>query len=226
MALRTTEWETTATSEKRQTGNPIVLSLLINALGPLILYGQLRPHMSEVHALMCTALIPLVENMITLGRYRKLDAFGVFVLTGIVLTTTLVLLGGSPRLILIRESLLGAAFGIAMLVSLVFPRPLLFSLVGHFVAGYDPEKRDKFNIKWASADFRRFMYLLTVTIGVGTLLEATIRTYLVFHLSTLEFLRVSPFVHYGIAAAIVLWVIGYERSMFLRTGQHPFALNG
>jgi intracellular septation protein A len=180
--------------------------------------------MSEVHALMWTALIPMAESLFAIARFRKLDAFGLFVLSGIVLTSVLVLLGGSPRLILIRESLLGAAFGVTLLVSLLFPRPLLVPLVGHFVAGYDQERQRRFNDKWHSADFRQFIYVLTVVIGVATLVEATVRSYLVVHLSTLAFLRVSPFVHYGLVAAIVLFVIGYERQMYERTGEHPLTV--
>ncbi|MBV9280367.1 MAG: hypothetical protein JOZ41_09835, partial [Chloroflexi bacterium] len=102
----------------RQSGmNPIVATLLINGLGPLVVYSQLSPHMSQIRALLCTALVPVVENVFTLTRHRRLDAFGVFVLVGLVLTGALVLAGGSPRLILIRESLLGGAFGLAMLAS-------------------------------------------------------------------------------------------------------------
>jgi hypothetical protein len=173
---------------------------------------------------MCTALLPLLENVYTVAHHRRLDVFGAFVLSGLVLTSALVLLGGSPRLILIRESLLGGAFGIAMLASMLFPRPLLYYLVGHFVAGNDPVKRQKFDAKWASKDFRVFIQLMTLVIGVGTLVEAMVRTYLVFHLTTVAFLKVSPFVHYGIVAAIVLWVIASARHVSLTTGRHPFSL--
>jgi hypothetical protein len=128
-------------------GSEILTSILVNAVAPLVVFNQLRPHMSELHALMVTALLPLVENIIMLARHRRLDAFGSFILGGMALTGVLVALGGSSKLLLVRESLLGCGIGIAMLGSLLLPRPLAYYLSGHFIAGSDDERRRRFRLR-------------------------------------------------------------------------------
>lgn len=42
-------------------------------------------------------------------------------------------------------------------------------------------------------------------------LEATVRVFLVYHLSTAQFLLVSPFVLYGFLGATTAWTIWYAR---------------
>jgi hypothetical protein len=209
----------------RSLGGEIMTTILINAVAPLVVFNQLRPHMSELHALMVAALLPLVENVIMLVRHRRLDAFGSFVLGGMALTGVLVALGGSPKLLLVRESLLGCGIGIAMLGSLLLPRPLAYYLAGHFIAGSDDERRRRFRERWALLAFRRLIRHLTLVVGLATVLEAAVRTYLVFHLPTARFLGVSPFIHYGLVAIIVAWVIRYTRQIRQTTGLQLFSLS-
>jgi len=68
------------------------------------------------------------------------------------------------------------------------------------------------------------MRKLTLVIGIACLVEASIRTYLVFNVHVANFLKISPLVHYGLVGAIVPWVITSERRMFETTGSYPFAV--
>jgi hypothetical protein len=63
------------------------------------------------------------------------------VIAGIALSLIATLLGGSPRLLLIRESFITGIFGLIFLGSLLFPRPLLFQLVKTTVAKQAPARK-------------------------------------------------------------------------------------
>lgn len=49
------------------------------------------------------------------------------------------------------------------------------------------------------------MRVMTTVWGIGFLLEAAIRIYLVLALSTEQFLIVSPFIIYGIIGVLAVW---------------------
>jgi hypothetical protein len=51
------------------------------------------------------------------------------------------------------------------------------------------------------------MYVITVVWGIGLLLEAVLRAFLVIVLSVI----VSPFVLYGSIASLMIWMVLYSR---------------
>jgi hypothetical protein len=55
------------------------------------------------------------------------------------------------------------------------------------------------------------MRVMTAVWGVGFLLEAAIRIFLVLTLTTEQFLIISPFVLYGIIAVLAVWTFFYSR---------------
>lgn len=83
---------------------------------------------------------PLISSLVELIRRHTIDLIAGLVLLGIVVCLVAVLLGGNPRLLLIRESFLTVALGIACLLSLLFPRPLWFYLTGYVFATNDPQR--------------------------------------------------------------------------------------
>src|SRR5579884_1751626 len=111
-------------------------SLLISGVGPIVVYALLRPHMTDMHALLVTLFIPLGEGAVTLLRHRRLNVFGIIVAASIALGVITALISGSPRMLLARESFLSGAFGLLMLLSLLAPQPLVYYIAGHFVAGH------------------------------------------------------------------------------------------
>ena len=55
------------------------------------------------------------------------------------------------------------------------------------------------------------MYVVTVVWGIGLLVEAALRIFLVLVMSTEQFLIISPFVLYGITGALIVWMFLYSR---------------
>ena len=74
--------------------------------------------------------LPAGKECVELVRRQRLDP--VVVLLGIVVGGVGVLLGGSPRILLIRELLFTGAFGLACFGALLLPRPLMFYSGRHF----------------------------------------------------------------------------------------------
>ena len=105
-----------------------VLELAVNFLLPWLAYRLALPHLGETGALIASAVPPIVWSLIELVRFRRVDALSVMVVAGIVLSVAAMVLGGSPRVLLLRASLVSGAIGVVFLLSLPLRRPLLFYL--------------------------------------------------------------------------------------------------
>jgi hypothetical protein len=161
--------------------------------------------MNSLTALSIATMVPLVDNVIHLLKHRKLDAFGSLMLFTFVLTLVLVALGGSEKILLVRESLITGAVGFVFLGSLIFRRPLMYYLALRFIGNVD------FAGNWQFAYFRYVMRLMTLVWGIILVLEAAVRTTLVFQLSTAQFLAVSNLVLYGFIGTAIAWTVVYRR---------------
>lgn len=193
-------------------------SLLLNIALPLALYFLVKRYVtsSEIIALSVAALFPLVESMFSVVRHRSLDILSVVVLLGTGTGIIGVLLGGSEDLILIRESFFTGTLGIACLVSLLLPRPLMFYFARHFVADRDPEKLARFNAGW-QYPFARFVHrMITLVWGCAFVGEFLIRVLLVVILPHVLVLAISPVVLTGITILAILWTFAYARSVSRR----------
>jgi hypothetical protein len=191
----------------------IAYSIIINAAFPYIIYMLLKnyTHLSELIILAISGIPPIIDTIVGVVRKGRVDLIASIALAGIAVGIVLVLVGGSPRVYLIRESFFTVTIGLAYLVSMFFPKPLAFYFARTFVTGNVPEKMVWFNSLWQYPNFRRSMYVSTLVWGIGFLLEAVIRTILVFILTIPQFLLISPFVLYGFIGGLVVWNMWYSR---------------
>ncbi len=191
----------------------VLFTLFLNGFVPWALYVWLSDYMSSLAALSIATLVPLIDNIVHLWKHKKLDAFGSLMLFTFVLTLVLVFLGGSEKLLLIRESFITASVGLIFLLSLLFTRPLMFYLALRFVGKSD------FADNWKYEYFRYVMRLMTFVWGIILLLEATVRVIMVFQLSTAQYLAFSNFVLCGIIGIAILWTIVYRKKAGRRLEQ-------
>ncbi len=189
----------------------IMRSILLNAVVPFGVYVMLKGNMPEVRALEIAVIIPVLVNLLLFIKTRRVDVFGIFMLSGLLLTLLLVMLGGGKQLLLIRTSLISGLLGLAMLVTLFLPRPMIFYFAMRFAAGQDTESQAEYRARWERQAFRRVMYLMTLVWGCALVLEAVIRTLLAFLLPTTTFLAIAPFVEYGILLGTIWWTVFYAR---------------
>jgi len=205
----------------KQPGSPQKINLLgffqtaiIDGGLAYIIYILLTPRFppNSVYPLLIASLAPLLGNIYSLIRNRRLDFLGILVLLGIAFSIITTLVTGDQKLLLIRESFVTGGYGLACFVSLVFfPRPLMFVLMRHFITGNDPERIRSFNARWNSPAFRRFQRIVTLVWGIGLVGEFIIRLVMIYTLSVAQVLAISPIILTAITVLLILWTIRYGR---------------
>jgi len=191
----------------------VIRNLLINGLAPFLVYLLAHRYTSSFTALVCAAAPPMLENLWSLVRRHRLDLLAMVVLGGISLGLVMIALGGSPRLLLVRESLISGIVGLVFLASLAFRRPLIFHLGRELMAGDEATRPDLWEDLWSVTAFRRGMQLMTLVWGAGLALEAVTRVGLALTVHVETFLVLSPFVQYGIMGSLIAWTVWFSRRM-------------
>ncbi|MCP1122919.1 hypothetical protein NKR74_06150 [Bacillus sp. 3103sda1] len=197
--------------ERKQIVRGIILSLLINAALPILVYELLLGHVSNITALIIATMIPLVETIIYFLKYRKWDAFAVFMLVGFILGILAALIGGDEKLILVRESFVTGVMGLIFLGSLITRRPLIYYFALRFTVGKTQKEQAAFADKWNNAYFRKVLRIMTAGWGIVLLGEALLKVVLVYSLSVSTFLAISSLVTYGFIGLVIIWTVMYRR---------------
>lgn len=189
----------------------LLWDIALNATIPAALYLFAKHFISpaELTALLWATSFPLLKSAYGLIRRRELDPVALLILLGLVASVIAVLIGGDPHLLLIRESFFTGTFGLACLISLILPRPIMFYFGRYFMAGRDPQKRDTFNARWQDPTVRRAHRLVTVTWGLVYVGEFVLRVALVYNLSAPPVLAVSPFSTGLVTAGTIVWTFWY-----------------
>ncbi|WP_168793439.1 VC0807 family protein [Paraburkholderia aromaticivorans] len=198
-----------------------VLELAVNFLLPWLAYRLALPHLGETGALIASAVPPIVWSLIELARFRRVDALSVMVVAGIVLSVAAMALGGSPRMLLLRESLVSGAVGVVFLLSLPMRRPLIFYLARATVAREMEGGAARFEALWQERPaLVSAMRLMTLVWGVGLTGETALRAWMALTWPIERFLVVSPFIGYGIYGGLTLWTFWYRKTMRGRVEAH------
>ena len=187
-------------------------SILINAAVPFAIYLILKHYgYSDLTALSAAVLFPLIGSTISIVRQRTLDLIAAIAIIGIAVSMIAVFLGGNSKILLIRESLLTVALGIACFVSLLFPRPLMFYFGRYFATANDPVRRTSYNKLWQYPYFCYVNRVITLVWGVAYLGEFILRVILVYTLPTAIVLAVSPIILGGLSILTLAWTFAYAR---------------
>ena len=197
---------------------PAVWDIALNAIIPVILYKLSKHYLSssELTALLIATTFPVGKSIFDLVRRGQVDPVSIVVLLGIAATGVALFFGGSPRLLLVRESLFTGAFGLACFFSLLLPRPMMFYFARHFVAGADPQRRARFNAGWQLREVRFCHRLITTVWGCVFVGELILRIVLIYHASTATVLIVSPALLGTLTIAAMIWAFSYGRRVRLR----------
>lgn len=190
----------------------IGLEILFNFLLPWVLYRLAKPHLGAIHAIMASAAPPMAWSLIEFARKRRVDAISILVLGGIGLSLLGFALGGSPKLLLMRESLITGLIGVVFVISAIIGRPLMYLLASASLKRQSAEDSAEFETFKDRPGFRRMMSVMTAVWGVGFVIETTIRSILVFSMPVGRFLIVGPIVGYGTIGLLMLWTFLYGRA--------------
>jgi hypothetical protein len=191
----------------------ILLSLALNVAIPLLLYNVCKNnyHTSDVVALSVAAIFPICDSIFEVVLHRQLDLIALLSLIGAATGIVGVLLGGSAKLLLIRESFFTGALGLACFISFLFPKPLMFYFGRQMMAGKDKTKIAAFNAQWQFPRARFAHRLITFVWGCAFTGEFLIRVALVYTLSPALVLAFAPIITTAIVVATILWTFAYVR---------------
>ncbi|GGP23622.1 VC0807 family protein [Silvimonas iriomotensis] len=198
----------------------VVVEILVNFILPWLVYNQSLPRWGEHNALLASALPPVIWSAVGLIRHRRLDAMSALVVAGILLSLGAVMLGGSPSLMLMRESLITGAIGLVFLVSALLRRPLTYYLAQAALAREPGFSKARFEQLFIDANGRvaGWMTLMALVWGGGLLAETVLRLWLVKVIPVAQFLLVAPWISYGIYGALAGWTWWY-RGQLRRSGR-------
>src|SRR5947208_1746171 len=181
------------TTGRRMDVRALLPSLLVSAAAPFVAYQVLTGNgMASSQALIVSAVFPALGVAWGLARTRRPDIVGLVSFVFIVVGVAASLISGDPRFVLIKESLLTGVFGLACLVTLLLPRPLMFYFGRQFAGGGDPVRAAAFESMWQYERFRAVNRNMTVVWGVAYLVEAAVRVVLSFLMPIPVFLVISP----------------------------------
>jgi hypothetical protein len=203
----------------RMTSRSLLPSILVNGVLVYLLYTFIKSQTeaSDLVALLVASLPALLSEVVTIARRRQIDVLGTLVLAALAVTAVVSAIGGDPKLVLIRESFVTLALGVACLVSLLVPRlaprPLMFYIIRYFATGNDPAKAEPFNARWQHPAFRRYMRHVTLLWGAIFVVEFLIRLYLVSTLSIKQYLAVGPVVFYAVLCGLIALTLSYGRRL-------------
>jgi hypothetical protein len=191
----------------------------VNIGAPWAVYTLLSPRFGDFVGLAASAAPPMAWSLYELARFRKLDALSIIVLAGILLSLFAVGLGGSPRMLMVRENLFSVPIGLAFLLSAVTKRPLIYFLAGAIFARESVERRAAFESAWQLPYVLRGLRVMSVMWGIGLIAQGAVLGWMAWTWPIGRYLLVSPVLGYGAIAALGFWTYLYQQTLRRRREQ-------
>jgi len=171
----------------------LILELFVNLVLPWVAYRVACPYFGETGALYASAVPPIIWSIVGMA------------------------FGGSPRTLLMRESIGSGTIGIVFLLSLFRERPLIYYLARATVAREMDGGAAHFEAVWdAQPGLRQMLRLMTFVWGAIMTTEMLLRWWMVFHWPVERVLVVSPVMGYTVFGCLLLWTFWYRRRMRVR----------
>ena len=183
--------------------------LAVNFLAPWAVYELVNGHWGEVKALIASTFPPLLWSAYELIKTRRLDAISLIVVASILFTLAATALGGSPRLIQMRDALVSGAVGLLFLGSLLFKRPVIFYLARATMARNTAQGAKDFDQVWERPGVPKLLRTLTAVWGCGLVGQTTVMCWLAYSWPIGRYLLFGPAVGYGIFGLLMLGSLWY-----------------
>ena len=170
---------------------------------------MLNARYGDVFALIASAMPPLLWSGYELIKTRRLDAISILVVAGILFTVAATAMGGSARLIQIRDALVTGAIGVMFLFSLALEKPMIFYLARATQARNTEAGANAFETLWLRPGVPAVFKLMTGVWGVGLVLQTALMCYLAWIWPIGRYLLLSPFISYAIFGGLMVWSLWY-----------------
>jgi hypothetical protein len=187
-------------------------TILFNVIMPVLTYNYVHNHHhSAVASLLAASAWTVFELLFFYTLHRRLDEFGVVVLTFFALSMIAALGFNSARLLLVKDSVLTGAWGIMLLGSLAFSKPLMFYFGRKFATDGTVAGVARWNGLWQYEGFRKAQRFLTVVWGVVFCVEAALRVVLAYNVSISVMVTVNAVLPLTVTGGLVAWTIAYGK---------------
>jgi len=162
-----------------------LMPTLLDIIVPVILYFILKKvGLSDFWALTVAGVGTGVYALVNTVRRRKIDFIGILVLLEIALSVGLLFLTDDPRLVAIKPAFYTTLTGLYFLFTCVVGKPIVYLAVTPIATDGDPVRTEAYAQAWdRSAKFRTRERLMTAAFGVGLLIEAVLRVFIVYRYS-------------------------------------------
>lgn len=166
---------------RRLLARQLILELVVPLAG---FYGLRALGASTWLALSAGALLTAPWILYGAIRSRRLEVTAVFTLSLMLAGALVSLVTGDPRLLLVRDSWIGALLGLWILASVPTQRPfIMFTSRAVVVAKVGEAGAKAWEARWdQEADFRRHIRILTAIWGAVFLADALVRVVLAYTL--------------------------------------------
>ena len=152
---------------------------------------------------------PLIWSAYELIKTRRLDAISVVVVASILFTLGATAMGGSARLIQIRDAMVTGVVGVIFLASLALKRPMIFYLARATMARHTAEGAEDFEQVWDKPKVPQLLRMLTGVWGIGLVGQTAVMCWLAYVWPIGRYLLIGPVIGYGIFGLIMVWSLWY-----------------
>ncbi|MEU8377889.1 VC0807 family protein [Streptosporangium sp. NPDC048865] len=192
--------------------------MLVDLVLPIALYYALRAaDVGYVASLVVSSLVPGTGMVATLVRERRLDSVGLFMVTAMLVSAALSVVGGSPRFLLLKGALLMAVAGGWFLATARGPRPPALQFSRPLLEGRTGARDASWDGLWAASPrFRRVWRVSTVVWGAGALADAAVRVVIALTLP-IDLAVGLGSLQYGVFTAVMLVIVNVYQA---RAGLH------
>jgi hypothetical protein len=194
-------------------GIKTLVELGVNIALPWLVYTLVSPHYGDFVGLAASAAPPALWSLFELALYRKLDALSLLILGGILLSLLAVALGGSPRMLMVRDNLFSVPIGLAFLVSVWTRRPLIYYVASAILARQSEDDLANFRLAWTRPHVVRGLRLMSLVWGVGLIAQGVLLGWMAWTWPIGPFLLVSPVIGYGAMVLMGVWSWWYSQRM-------------
>jgi hypothetical protein len=171
----------------------LVPTLLVDVAAPIALFKGLQAFgVAPIWALAAGCGPPVLNNLRVWIQSRRLDAVGLLMMASIASGPVAALISGQVSSRIVTDCLLGSAWGLAFLGSLLLSRPAIFYLIRALVAGEDASRTATWNGLWRYASFRSAMRSITAGWGVVYFAQVLIELGLVRVMSVDAVVTIAP----------------------------------
>jgi hypothetical protein len=184
----------------------LIPTLLIDVAAPIaILKGLEALGVPPVLALAAGCVPPAANNLRTWASTHRLDPAGILIMVSMASGVVGSILSGDLGSKVLTDCIVGSAWGIGFLGSLLLARPALFFLIRALVAGEDAARIDAWNGLWRYTGFRTSLRRLTAAWGIFYFVGIAIELALAKLLPLDTVVAIGPVMNLGTTLLLILF---------------------